>query len=317
MEFFNQTQYYGLLVSGRLRAAVDYLARFPQKAALKKRLEERMTASQPVERTREAWLGAVDGAYQTYYREVFWRELPKEDCALRLAAALSPLAGGGKNPAGTAEEQMEAVEDRLTARLEELGFHFLGGQTQGWYGPYIWTHTVPQTYRVELPGQVRDFTVMMMDGFVSRSWLDYISLGKTGAGGWQSGDMTLWCVRKCYRLNSRGFQVSFLKHEAQHTLDRELFPGLSSVLLEYRAKLVELIYASRLNRLTAFLAEADPSHPENSHSYASYLLVRDLSRAVFDTEYVSEPGRWKGKLPQMRKAARALYDRFDPAEMSL
>lgn len=82
----------------------------------------------------------------------------------------------------------------------------------------------------------------MMDGFVSRSWLDFISFGNVGTGGWIGKDGSLCCIKSLYDINSQNFKTSFLKHEAQHGYDIKKFSGISSIDLEYRAKLVELIY---------------------------------------------------------------------------
>ena len=147
----------------------------------------------------------------------------------------------------------DADEDTLVEQLqsvfEENGYHALFGKTQGYYGPYIWRDTVPTVYRVELPDGAAEYTVYILKGFVFRSWLDYLTFGKQGTGGWASPDGTINCIEQAYDFESERFLVSLLKHEAQHTVDMKRFPGITPAELEYRAKLVELHYCSNLGLL--------------------------------------------------------------------
>lgn len=69
-------------------------------------------------------------------------------------------------------------EGQLPRLFGQKGQCFLGGRTAGYYGPYIWTTTETVTYGVELPGGYQDYTVNLLDGFCSQSWLDYLSLVK-------------------------------------------------------------------------------------------------------------------------------------------
>ena len=135
--------------------------------------------------------------------------------------------------------------------------------------PYIWRDTVPTVYRVELPGGTAEYTVNILKGFVFRSWMDYLTFGMYGTGGWASPDGTINCIEQAYDFESERFLVSLLKHEAQHTIDMKQFPGITPVELEYRAKLVELHYSSDLGVLQKFLSEADESKTNDSHAIAS------------------------------------------------
>ncbi len=58
--------------------------------------------------------------------------------------------------------------------------------------------------------------------------------------------------RRKPQTNCGQFLVSFLKHEAQHTVDMKCFPEITPAELEYRAKLVELHYSSDLSLLLHF-----------------------------------------------------------------
>ena len=177
------------------------------------------------------FLGQILLLYQVYYRDVFYCGLPDTEAADKLLTQLKALL-----------ELPDADEDRLAQRLcavfEQHGYHALFGKTQGFYGPYVWKDTVPAVYSVELPGGTAEYTVNILKGFVFRSWMDYLTFGRFGTGGWASPDGTINCIEQAYDFESERFLVSLLKHEAQHTVDMKQFPGITPTELEYRAKLV-------------------------------------------------------------------------------
>ena len=107
--------------------------------------------------------------------------------------------------------------------------------------------------------------------------MDYLTFGQFGTGGWASKDGTINCVEKAYDFESDRFQISFLKHEAQHTVDMKQFPGITATELEYRAKLVELIYFNDAGLLQKFLSEADESKTNDGHAMASARLKREFA----------------------------------------
>lgn len=177
------------------------------------------------------------------------------------------------------------LEERLQAEFEAAGCHALFGKTQGYYGPYIWRDTVPTVYQVELPDGTAAYTVNILRGFIFRSWMDYLTFGRYGTGGWASPDGTINCIEQAYDFTSERFLVSLLKHEAQHTVDMKRFPGITPAELEYRAKLVELHYTGDPGLLQKFLSEADESKTGDSHAVAS----ARLRRAFADTDQSSLP----------------------------
>ena len=216
------------------------------------------------------FLGQILLQYQVYYRDVFYCGLPAEEATDKLLTRLRALL-----------DMPDAEEDQLALRLcavfEQHGYHALFGKTQGYYGPYIWRDTVPTVYRVELPDGTAEYTVNILKGFVFRSWMDYLTFGRFGTGGWASPDGTINCVEQAYDFESERFLVSLLKHEAQHTVDMKQFPGITPAELEYRAKLVELHYSGDLGLLQKFLSEADESRASDSHAIASARLKLEFA----------------------------------------
>lgn len=216
--------------------------------------------------------------YQVYFRDVFYCGLPQAEAERKLLAQLKEIL-----------EMPDAEEDTLTEQLQLVfarkGYHALFGKTQGYYGPYVWKDTVPTVYRVTLPEETAEYTVNLLKGFVFRSWMDYLTFGRYGPGGWASPDGTINCVEQAYDLESERFRISLLKHEAQHTVDMKRFPGITPIELEYRAKLVELYYSGDIGLLQKFLSEADASKVGDSHAVASARLKREF--AVIDQTKLS------------------------------
>ena len=208
--------------------------------------------------------------YQVYYRDVFYCGLPEEEAADKLLTQLKALTN-------MPDADEELLTERLQSVFEAEGYHALFGKTQGYYGPYVWKDTVPTVYSVELPDAAAEYTVNILRGFVFRSWMDYLTFGKYGTGGWASPDGTINCIEQAYDFESERFLVSLLKHEAQHTVDMKRFPGIKAQELEYRAKLVELYYSSDLGLLQKFLSEADESKTNDGHAIASARLKLEFA----------------------------------------
>ena len=208
--------------------------------------------------------------YQVYYRDTFYCGVPEAEAADRLLAQLRALLH-----MPDAEETLLAR--RLRSVFEAEGYHALFGKTQGYYGPYIWRETVPTVYQVQLPDGTAEYTVNILKGFVFRSWMDYLTFGRYGTGGWASPDGTINCVEQAYDFESERFLVSLLKHEAQHTVDMKRFPEITPAELEYRAKLVELHYSGDVGLLQKLLSEADESKAGDSHATASARIKREFA----------------------------------------
>lgn len=208
--------------------------------------------------------------YQIYFRDVFYCHLPEAEAANKLLTGLKMLLN-----MPNADEEL--LTEQLQSLFETSGYHALFGKTQGHYGPYIWRDTVSSVYKVELPDGTAEYAVNILKGFVFRSWMDYLTFGKYGTGGWASPDGTINCIEQAYDFESERFLVSLLKHEAQHTVDMRQFPGITPAELEYRAKLVELHYSSDLGLLQKFISEADESKTSDCHATASVRIKRGFA----------------------------------------
>ena len=207
--------------------------------------------------------------YQIYYRDIFYCGIPESKASERLIAGLNDILG-------TKDADEVILGNNLQELFRDKGYCSQFSKTQGFFGPYVWKETVPTVYKVELPGGTAEYKVNILKGFVFRSWMDYLTFGRFGTGGWASPDGTINCIEKAYDFNSEKFLVSLLKHEAQHTIDMKSYPGITTEELEYRAKLVELHYSNNLALLDKFLAEASDERPNDSHALASFRVKKEF-----------------------------------------
>ena len=248
----------------------------------------------------DAELNKIMLAYQQYYRDVFYLCIEKERAEQKLKERLANLLD-------IADEYIELShieQKQLVDLFESRGLHFLGGKTGGYYGPYVWRTTETVSYNVELPDGIQDYCVKLLDGFVTRSWIDYLSFGEIGPGGWADDDGYINCVKSAWDFESESFRVSLLKHETQHARDLKMDNNMSSEDMEYRAKLVELICSTERNLLCSFAQEADNSDKSNGHAMAAYRIVKGFS----DLLKVDDIQPATISIEQIQTIARTLFE---------
>jgi hypothetical protein len=168
--------------------------------------------------------------------------------------------------------------------------------------------SVDTTYTVALINDTIQVNVIFMTGFVSLGWEEYATFGKSYPGGWTTSK-SLYCVKESYDISSEHFFVSYLMHEGQHFSDINHFPKLSGADLEYRAKLIELIYTNNTlyPTLEAFLYSAK-NDKNNAHPYAAYCLIRELSKLIFNNDFEKDWKKWE-QIPKVdiNNAAKQLF----------
>lgn len=271
MEFHDGT-FYGYLIKGDLNQAITYIMQFPQQSGRYQKYRSVFEEACYFTLSEDSYLNKLLIIYQQYYRDVFYLNIPPESAAQTMRDRFLSL--WNITGCGISLDDLEGHE--IANAFTDRGFHFLGGRTSGYYGPYIWKTTQSKTYDVVLPNGTQQYTVRFLDGFLSKSWLDYISFGEVGTGGWTDADGIINCVKSAYDLQGERFTVSLLKHEAQHAMDLRAYPRISSEDLEYRAKLVELIYSSKRDLLAQLLNEADGTQASNGHCLASSRIAAEF-----------------------------------------
>ena len=301
---FNKNEFDSFLLKAQLHNAITYLSKFPDKKDWFEWYTSMFNKDKYNKRTDNETLEKIDCIYQDYYRDAFWNNLSNEEAKELLFHKLWLFCGSqnGLN-------KDESIEDEIAKIVNAEGYKYLGGSTQGYFGPYIWKNSENVTYDVELPSGIEPYTIIMMDGFISRSWLDFISFGQTGTGGWVGENGTLCCVKSSYENGSEdSFNISFLKHEAQHAFDKKRYLDITSVDLEYRAKLVELIYWPDAKKIKQIFRESDTSNPDNNHSIAAAKIINKMIHELFKCENVNDESAWDDKIDNVKLYASQLLE---------
>lgn len=243
----------------------------------------------------DEWVRDVLESYFNYFLNIDEKDPVTTKKELR--AALKALVPVGKR------QSLDKMESYLFDEFHRKGYFFLGGMTGPYYGPYLWKRTEKRVYEVELPDRRENVSVFFMYEFLIRSWMHYQTFGKHGTGGWVKRDNAPWedglyCVADSYDLEHLDidlvFQISMLKHEAQHFADKSDYPGLCDADLEYRAKLVEMIYFTDMKyRFVDVVREANPTKTD-PHRYASHRILQEISAHIFGKSYLKDETLWAG-----------------------
>lgn len=298
--------FYTFCLQGDVKEAYQFLQNMnPSKQVklLEQKYYNRFFKDQPTLRVKsdDPWIKQVVIAYYHYFICVLAKkaseQMAEKELIQRLVALLPSAA---EKPI-----DLNLVENELKRIFNERGYYFLGGVTSPYRGPYIWKQMEKKVYQVELPHEIQEVTVFLMSDFIMLSWLHFATFGKYSTGGWAKEE-GIYCVTERYKkgLESTSFEVSFLKHEAQHLNDFHRFPGLPSKDLEYRAKLVELIYnpSPTFYKKLLLSAKEDPLLP---HSYASFVIKQHTNTFIMD------------RSAQISCIAKKLYDLHTEELLSL
>ena len=197
--------------------------------------------------------------------------------------------------------------------IEKEGFKVDFKFRNGFQEVFIWDKESTKKYEVILPKETLKTTVVFIESYHINGYDDFATLGDSQVGGWAIKESsTLYCNKGTYDLNSETFNVSYLKHESLHFTDLNHYPNLSAADLEYRAKVIELMYCTEetiYDRISEFVSGANKSDRENSHPYANYILIQNLSKLIFNSDYNSDINQWENvSVDRINKAASALYE---------
>ncbi|MFY7668729.1 MAG: hypothetical protein ACOVQG_08305, partial [Crocinitomicaceae bacterium] len=214
------------------------------------------------------------------------------------------------------DELSKTIKDdsELIRVIENEGFHCKFLLINGIQDLLIWDKQSQSEYAVHLPEVKIDVNVIFIESYLLRGASDYATFGYSQIGGWASNnDSSLFCNKGTYKLKSEKFQYSYLKHESMHFVDIKNYPNLEPSDLEYRAKLIELIYCTEktiFKRLDEFILGASNESRENSHPFANYHLIYQLSIKLFNNEFEADISKWKSLTPEeINKASLELFQK--------
>lgn len=296
---------------GNVIESIDYIKSLKstdrQAIQLANRLHERFisqTEEYDID-SHDPWIKKVVKCYFAYFRKVLTNNNEK----IAENKLITDLLGCLDMQKGSA---IEEIETQLESIFREKGYSFLGGITKPYRGPYIWKTTKKRVFEVSLPSGTQEVTVYILSEFLLLSWPHYASLGITYSGGWckEEGLYYVNSDSKDIDTESVDFQVWFLKHEAQHLSDYKRYPNLNSVNLEYRAKLIELMYHPNPNKVVDKYIKEQKNDVRAPHSYAAYIIMSGLSELIFHGKCREDAEQWKAIEPEKIKdsATRLFYE---------
>lgn len=288
----NMEKFYSICLQGNILKAMEYLETVKDKnndiLALRKQYKQRFLSNNKIYEINsdDSWIKAVVGCYFDYFCAVLTNK-PIQDAENNLIQGLSKLVNNDSYDFDEIESQLENI-------FKEKGYSFLGGITPPYRGPYIWKTTIKKKFNVSLIDNEQEVTVYFISDFLMLSWAHFATMGKRHTGGWANENGLYYVDNGSERVdvNSTKFKVWFLKHEAQHLSDYKRFPNLNARNLEYRAKLIELIFnPNSYDLIKKFLNQAknDKFLP---HPYAAYSIIKNMSCLLFEEEYVCNKHQW-------------------------
>ncbi len=197
--------------------------------------------------------------------------------------------------------------------IEKEGFKVNFDFRNGFQELFIWNKESTEKYDVILPKETIKTTVVFIESYHIKGYDEFSTIGDSQVGGWATKDSTtLFCNKGTYDLNSEKFKISYLKHESLHFTDLNNYPNLSSADLEYRSKVIELIYCTEgtmYDRISEFVLAANNADRDNAHPYANYILIQNMSKLIFNSNFNSDINQWKKvSVDKINKAASSLYE---------
>jgi len=294
---------YDAAFSGDVKKALEIVDSFAdsdlttEQLAAKKLFHSRFGAEVAVFSGESELVNTIMNFYQAYWKKLLLKITPADQALNELAMnIISYIYANHLKDTGVTIEELQNLENlgkHLTELLLKDGYHAKLGQTGQAMDIMLWKQEERQHYSVDLPETKTDIQVVFLKDMVTLGWIGYSTLDKYNVGGWAVGT-DIFCPGDQYDRSSAHFRVNLLAHEAQHCADYQSYPKLTQTDLEYRAKLAELSAADEtVYDVIGRLMDGQSDNRESAHSFASYCLVRELSRNIFDSDRIEDMAKWK------------------------
>jgi hypothetical protein len=264
-----------------------------QKEIKKKYFSRFVTKTEiPDYKTQDSLLINVLTIFQNYWTDVLMKNKSISEAEESNAPKLLNLIRN--YPAGSINiSNSDDIGIQLSKILLSKGYNSRVGRTGNLMDLIIWTRQSPKSYSINLADTILNVPVIFIDSTITLGWEGYATFDHYYPGGWTAAD-TLYCITKDYDIASEKFRVSYLTHEAQHLLDSKLYSGYSRWLAEYRAKLAELSVAEKtVYTLIDFFIIDSKNDESLTHPFAEFRVICDLSKEIFNENFVTDSKRWK------------------------
>jgi hypothetical protein len=257
----------------------------------------------------------ISNIYREYWRVELMKPLPESRTDSILYKNITDYLLSNKLTNLSKDSLLKNIKDDSVLKeiIEKEGFKVDFKYRNGFQEIFIWNKESINKYEVILPKVTVKTTVVFIESYFINGYDEFATFGDSQVGGWATKESaTLYCNKGTYDLNSEKFEVSYLKHESLHFTDLNNYPNLSSTDLEYRSKLIELMYCTEgtiYDRISEFVSGANKADRENSHPYANYILIQNLSKLIFNSNFNSDINQWKKvSVDKINKAASSLYE---------
>lgn len=257
----------------------------------------------------------ISNIYREYWRVELMKPMPESRTDSTLYNKIADYILSNKLTRLSKDSLLKNIKDdsELKKIIENEGFKVDFKFRNGFQELFIWNKESTKKYEVILPKETVKTTVVFIESYYINGYDDFATFGDSQVGGWAIKESaTLYCNKGTYNLDSEKFEVSYLKHESLHFTDLNNYPNLSPADLEYRAKVIELMYCTKetiYDNIGLFMSGANKTDRNNSHPYANYILIQNLSKMLFNSEYNPDINQWKKvSVDKINKAASSLFE---------
>ena len=256
----------------------------------------------------------ISNIYREYWRVELMKSMPESRTDSTLYNNIADYIVTNKLTTLSKDTLQKNIKDDSVLKkiIEKEGFKVDFKFRNGFQELFIWNKGSTKKYDVILPNDTIKTTVVFIESYHINGYDDFATFGDSQVGGWAVKESaTLYCNKGLYDLNSEKFKVSYLKHESLHFTDLNNYPNLSATDLEYRSKVIELMYcteATIYDNIGLFISGSNKADRNNSHPYANYVLIKKLSKILFNSDYESDYTKWKKvSTNKINNAATQLY----------
>ncbi|MBK8622332.1 MAG: hypothetical protein IPN79_11375 [Saprospiraceae bacterium] len=257
----------------------------------------------------------ISNIYREYWRVELMKPLSENRTDSTLYNNISNYVLSNKLTSLSKDSLRKNIKDDSVLKkiIEKEGFKVNFNFRNGFQELFIWNKESTKKYDVILPKETIKTTVVFIESYHINGYDEFSTIGDSQVGGWATkGSATLFCNKDTYELNSEKFKISYLKHESLHFTDLNNYPNLSSADLEYRSKAIELMYCTEgtiFDRISEFVSAANKTNRDNAHPYANYILIQNMSKLIFNSDFNSDINQWKKvSVDKINKAASFLYE---------
>ncbi len=257
----------------------------------------------------------ISNIYRDYWRVEMMKPLPESRTDSTLYNNIADYVLSNKLTKLSKDCLRKNIKDDSVLKeiIEKEGFKVDFKFRNGFQELFIWNKESTKKYEVILPKDTVKTTVVFIESYHVNGYDEFATFGDSQVGGWAIKESaTLYCNKGTYDLNSETFEVSYLKHESLHFTDLNNYPNLSAADLEYRSKVIELMYCTEetiFDEIGRFINGANKANRDNSHPYANYILIQNMSKLIFNSDFNSDINQWKKvSVDKIKKAASSLYE---------